>query len=484
MGLSATLTWSTVGWTQTPPPSPPAEAPPGASSELVKSVAGGLTAEQVGRRAATTSYSAKASQESLQAAAARADTAFANFLPRLSGTARYTRLSDLTPPTLGGGNLVGTSAPGGTVNPGPPKYTNMSTPFAFSFPIFLNNYSLQASIAVPISDYFLRINEGYSAATHARDAAEFDALAAKARASADGKIAFYSWLRARGSTVVATRSLQDQRTHLKDARNQFSVGNASKADVLRAETGEAAAELAVERTANLAELAEAQVRIALHTGQEERLLPGENLEINPVPMAGNMKQLVNEALANRYEVKSLDANLLATRRQTALARASHYPQLVGVGNVTYANPNQRLIPSQDKWFGTWDVTAQLTWSPNDNVSATSQVSEAIARTRALEAQRMALRDGIELEVTQAFLAVREADFALDSTRRQLASAVEALRVAEELFRNGRATATLVADAETDLTMSRLQALNAMVDARVGRVRLEHALGRDVQVLSH
>jgi outer membrane protein TolC len=360
----------------------------------------------------------------------------------------------------------------------------MSTPFSFSFPIFLNNYSLQASIAVPISDYFLRINEGYSAATHARDAAEFDALAAKARASADGKIAFYSWLRARGSTVVATRSLQDQRTHLKDARNQFSVGNASKADVLRAETGEAAAELAVERTANLAELAEAQVRIALHTGQEERLLPGENLEINPVPMAGNMKQLVNEALANRYEVKSLDANLLATRRQTALARASHYPQLVGVGNVTYANPNQRLIPSQDKWFGTWDVTAQLTWSPNDNVSATSQVSEAIARTRALEAQRMALRDGIELEVTQAFLAVREADFALDSTRRQLASAVEALRVAEELFRNGRATATLVADAETDLTMSRLQALNAMVDARVGRVRLEHALGRDVQVLSH
>jgi outer membrane protein TolC len=37
----------------------------------------------------------------------------------------------------------------------------------------------------------------------------------------------------------------------------------------------------------------------------------------------------------------------------------------------------------------------------------------------------------------------------------------------------------VTDAETDLTRSRLEVVNAHVDERIARVALTHALGRDV-----
>jgi outer membrane protein TolC len=89
-----------------------------------------------------------------------------------------------------------------------------------------------------------------------------------------------------------------------------------------------------------------------------------------------------------------------------------------------------------------------------------------------------VRDGIELEVTQAWQSIREQDVALESSKRELVSAEEAYRVARELFNNGRATSTTLTDAETELTRARLDALNALVDARIARVRLEHALGRD------
>jgi outer membrane protein len=56
----------------------------------------------------------------------------------------------------------------------------------------------------------------------------------------------------------------------------------------------------------------------------------------------------------------------------------------------------------------------------------------------------------------------------------------AYRVARELFNNGRGTSTTLADAESDLTRARLDLLNAKVNARTARIRLEHALGRDVQ----
>jgi outer membrane protein TolC len=37
----------------------------------------------------------------------------------------------------------------------------------------------------------------------------------------------------------------------------------------------------------------------------------------------------------------------------------------------------------------------------------------------------------------------------------------------------------VSDAQTDLTRARLDVLNAKTDARIARIRLEHAIGRDV-----
>ena len=57
------------------------------------------------------------------------------------------------------------------------------------------------------------------------------------------------------------------------------------------------------------------------------------------------------------------------------------------------------------------------------------------------AQAPQLPASVELEVTQSFQAVKEADFALVSSKQQVASAEEAYRVARELFVNGRATST-------------------------------------------
>ena len=186
----------------TPAPGPEVPAPK-ANWQLPELKPGGLTAEVVAQRAAETSYSAKAAQENVRAAAARVDQAWAAYLPRLTGTFKYTRLSDFTPPSFGTGSIVATPAPPGTPNPTP------TIAAGFSFPLVLNNWSLEAQVVVPISDYFLRINQAYSAATKSQEAARFDVVSAKAKAATEGKLAFYNWLRARGSVVVAGTRLDD-----------------------------------------------------------------------------------------------------------------------------------------------------------------------------------------------------------------------------------------------------------------------------------
>jgi outer membrane protein TolC len=427
--------------------------PPGAATpDLVRARPGGLTADQVAKRAALTSYTAQASEAGIRAAAANVDAAWATYLPRLQGTARYARLSEITVPEPLRGIFI---------------------------PIF-NQWLLQATVTIPISDYFLKLNQAYTATTRAEAAARYDLVAAKAKSASDGKVAFYNWLTAQAAQVVAEATLELQKTLVQDANNQFAVGNASKADVLQAESNVAAAELAVERTKTLVRVTERQVRIAMHAPETETFASGEDFDRDLPPFQGNFADLMREAETSRYEVKSIDANAEAARSLASAARGGRYPSLSGFGDATYANPNPRKIPSAAEWFPSWSIGAQVVWAPNDLLMANATGNNQDARADQLLAQKGVVRDGIQLEVTQAWQSVKEAEVAQDTTKRQLDSAAEAYRVARELFTHGRATATQVREAENTFTRARLESIQAKAQARTARVTLEHALGRDAR----
>jgi len=356
--------------------------------------------------------------------------------------------------------------------------------FPLAFPLVLDNWLLQATLTVPISDYFLRINQNYTAATRARDAARYDLIAARTKSASDGKIAFYNWLGAKGALIVAKLALEDQKTHLTDTRNLFQVGNASQVDVLRGETAVSAAELTVVQTQNLVDLSEKQLRIAMHLDDQAVVASAVSLDGAELPpVIGTLAALIAEGQSQRYEVRSIDANAEVAREQAKVSRAGAYPVVTGFGDAIYANPNQRIFPQTNEWFPTWDLGARITWSPNDVPVALAQASDAQSRAANLVAQRQVLRDGIAIEVTQAFQAVQEADFSLGSTAKQLTSAREAVRVARELFKAGRVNSTTLTDAETELTRARLAVLNARISTRTSRVRLEHALARDNRLVT-
>ncbi|HEY8092100.1 MAG TPA: TolC family protein, partial [Polyangiaceae bacterium] len=175
-----------------------------------------------------------------------------------------------------------------------------------------------------------------------------------------------------------------------------------------------------------------------------------------------------------------DANAASAHDQAEAAKAGRYPVLSAFADGIYANPNPRYVPATNQWNPTWDVGAQITWSPNDIVTANSSANDIDARVANIEANKQITRDNVEVEVTQMLQGVNEADFSIESSKRELASAEEAYRVQRELFNNGRGTSTTLTDAESDLTRARLDLLNAKVAARTARVRLEHALGRDVR----
>ncbi|TKD10496.1 TolC family protein [Polyangium fumosum] len=498
-----------------PPAATPAAAPappPPATDRIAEALApqsGGLTPDEAARLALRIRPSLRVKQAELRAAAARVDQALLNYLPRVTVAAGYTRLSRVE-------NVLGapsTAYVGTNLDPAnpqqipvqegplvarpcpPPLSGNCVTDIAgtaitavqapaFSFPVLLNSYSLTASISVPISDYVLRISQGYASASHAESAKKLEVEAEGLTVAADAKVAFYNWVRAKGSAVVATEAVAQAEAHLKDAQLTFSAGLISKADVLRLEAQVAAAQQ-VEADGNaLASLAEEQIRVALALPSGKPLTIGVDvLHASVEPSTVQLAALQDEALARRLEIRALDETEHSLKKQVSLARAGYFPRIDGFAEGQYQNPNQRVFPQTDEFRFTWNAGVRLSWTINDTLTAIPTVTEAKSRVEQIAAQKEQLLQGLKLEVASAHAELKRAEANIDAADRGLAAAEEGLRVQNELFRAGRATGVALVDAEAEVTRARLRRVDARVGILVARTRLEHATGRDVEKAS-
>lgn len=466
-------------------PAGAAADPAGTPSALIAAPApGGLTADEVARKSAETSLDVTARSEEKAAAAAGVTQAGAGFIPRLSGVARYTRLSDIGQPTLG--TLV--AAPGAP-GPGPLPANTPLVAVPLSFPVILDQYTTQATLSIPLSDYVWRFPKLYAAAKGSERSATLLEQAARLNAATDGRLAYYAWARARLQTDVAERTLASSRAHLKDVTASHQSGAASKADVMRVESQVAAAELMVTRAHAVTQNAEQRVRTMMHDRSGRSYAIGEDLRSTPPPeaaaqmLAQPVSAMVQEALERRLEPRALGATAAASRAQASATRAAGLPRLDLVGNAYYSRPNARMFPQEDKFRGTWDASVQLSWAPTDIFGAEAGHSAAMARARQIEAERASLGDAIEVEVTQARQSLTESEAAIRSAERGLLAAEESYRVRRALFQNGRATSVELTDAETERSRAQLEVIATRLDRRIAETRLVHATGRDVATLS-
>ncbi len=128
---------------------------------------GGLTSEEVARRAVATAPSIPRAMAAAQLAKASVARALLEFYPRIELHGDYTRVNRVMNPSLFGGitpeqetqlrSLIG-SVDDAEARALFGLSVDRQLSFAnFSFPVLQNQYSLRATLSYPVSDIFLRI---------------------------------------------------------------------------------------------------------------------------------------------------------------------------------------------------------------------------------------------------------------------------------------------------------------------------------------
>jgi outer membrane protein TolC len=185
---------------------------------------------------------------------------------------------------------------------------------------------------------------------------------------------------------------------------------------------------------------------------------------------------VERALDHRPEVRVLNEVIETHRRAARAQRGAALPHLALVGNYTYANPNQRILPPTAEFYGTWDATVALTWSPHESLKQANGASQSRTEKIKAEADRESLERGLQVQVASA-LADRAAALRLTGVaQEQLLAAEAAFEAQSDLLAVGSSTATESLQAESAARRARY----ALNDARVGfllaEIELQYAIG--------
>ncbi len=411
---------------------------------------GGLTADAAAARALKVDPQVARRDAVIAERVANVTTTELGRVPQLTAALSYTRLSEVDMPEL---------TPGLTL------------------PQVLDNYSIKLELSVPLSDYLLRFPALVEASELRLKAAKIDRRTAELDAANRARRAYWQWVRAELRVVVSEQSLTQVSATTEQMRARVEAQRASRADLLRIQAQEADARRGLFAAREQARFTQRQLRQLIGAGPDEVLTIGEDVMAVPVlPALGSIETQVGVALKQRSEVASLDLAIAAIDRNVDATRAGLFPRLDAFGQANYDNPNSRILLGGDEFNGSWAVGLRLSWKLNDALSVDPAIDAARAQIAQLRADRDTLARGLEIAIADATRAVKVAVETRATTVEAKAAAEESYRIRKELLAADRATAVELVDAESELTRTRIQEIDALIDLRIALSDLDYALG--------
>jgi outer membrane protein TolC len=449
-------------------------------------VPGGLTADQAAERAVAKSPEIAARTAEIDVSLAQRNRTLARYVPRLEVSASVTRTNPIDFDFGAGALSVGAFNPGFlTVGPCPDgggdncvldaagEQVGAAAPQPFEIP--RNNYALNGSLSIPVSDYLLAL-------PGARRASAADIAAAESRregeaeeAALGARVAYYEWIRTRAQLAVAEQALASARARLEDARIGLAGGTLTSTDVLQFESLEAQSQITMVDARSFEEVA--RINLANLMGASDVGFEiGEDIrgDLAPGGEAMTLQELVDHAVRRRAELRALSQSVRSAEEASRSAASELFPRLDAVGSVTHANPNPSFFPPEAAWNTSWSIGLTLSWGLDRFFQARAQTKELDANARLFDAQRVGVRRAVTLEVTNAWQAWRRARAAASLSRVDLAAAEAAYSQRVALYQAGEATTTELIEAESQRFNASLRSVNARIELRLARARLDRA----------
>lgn len=292
------------------------------------------------------------------------------------------------------------------------------------------------------------------------------------------RLAYYGALLALEQIGVQEASVRLLERELQDNQRRFDAGSVPRFNVLRAEVELANARPRLIRARNAWRNAKTQLANLLGYRVPDAITEDVPLELSgrleAVPYEIDLGRALALAQERRTELKGLRAAEKLRREGIVEARAGYRPSVQAFAG--YGIRRSQFGESLDTELHGWNAGVKATWNLWDGRFTRGKVVEASARHEESELDYDNASRQISVEVRTAYSNFLEAREVLESQKKVVEQANEALRLATARSEAGSGTLLDVLSAQTALTEARTTQNMANHDYLVALARLQRAVG--------
>jgi len=352
-----------------------------------------------------------------------------------------------------------------------PSFVPGEPPQRFSID-FTKDYQMALTFGLPLFAGG-RLTAGYRMANLGLKASQESVRLSEQETVLQAKQAFYGYLLAREFSEVANEGLRLAEDFMKNVKNLYDVGMASKFDLLRSEVQAANLKPQAIRARNSVEVAALGLKTVCGLDLDTPIeVKGE---LVAPPLDAEARDIVAEAQALRPELRQLDYQRGMAGESLKIARGALLPTLAIGGQYNVWGDSLRL--RKGVWQNYYTINLSLTLPLFNGFDAEARIGQAKAQIRELDWTRKGLSDAIGFEVRQATLNLSQARETLLSQEKNVEQAREAVRIAELNYAEGLATNLDVSTAQVALSQARTNYSQALYDCVISQAQLEKAVGR-------
>jgi len=267
-------------------------------------------------------------------------------------------------------------------------------------------------------------------------------------------------------------SLTNLRTSLDAANRRRESGLATVADVYRAETQVAQAELNLTRSRGELEKARGQLATAVGLSVDNTLQVRTLSELPQVrELTASLADLLNRARASRPDLVAAEAQARAARASAEAASKANFPtvEIAGAAGRTFFTDER--APASNYSIGV-NVRIPIFTGFRDRYSY--RLAEAQAEQAA--ANRDTLYRQTELDVWQAYYDVQTAATGVGTTESQVKSAEQTAQATLARYRAGFGSILDLITAQQDESNARVQRIQSYLDWYTALARLQFSTG--------
>lgn len=424
---------------------------------ITLSVAQALTLQESIGLALKNNPSVIASQKKVDAAQARLNQAVGAFFPTIKLDGNYGR-SYTQPSTVQIATKEGASP----------------QTFTFGTDAATDTRGLTASLSQPM--FVAALFPGFKIAQRSADMAKEDFNKTVLDTSFSVTQAYFGVLKAEKFLKLAQESKEMAQSHLNQVKALLSAGVATQADLLRAEVQVANSEVALTKALNAMQIAKGIFNNALGKGLEEEVKLSEEKFSSEIGVLPNYDELVKLAFENRPDWKQFVLTKQIGEDNLRVAQTAYLPTVMLTGSI-----GNRITeyPTYKSDVNSWAMTGAASWTLFDGLGIQNRIREAAANLDAQKATEDQVKNGILLEVRDAYFNLKNSVETITSTKKAVDSAEENYKVSELRYKAGVGTTLEEIDAQVTLTQARVNHLQALFDVEIAKAKINKVVGREI-----